>query len=180
MIQDPFIELIAKQSMARLDEMERDLREQLERIKFELVIVAGAKAVKGANRKPTADRIVVDSFAGAGTSAVAAQRQRGQRSSKREPIKRVMQTAPDREWRPGEVARALDKQGIKLSRDGTRVTMNRMVEENELLKLGEGGGYMLPSSNGSASDTVSPAAPASANGENREMVLGNGSPYGTG
>lgn len=160
MTEDPIIELIAKQSKARLDEIEKELDQLLRRTRFELELVRKAIVLKHPElRRETAPS----------RSYAASPRRRGNgRSNKRAPIKRIMESAPEREWRPGEISRALAEQGVSLSRDGTRVTMNRMVETHELVKLGEKGGYVLASH---------AAHEASANGsapeaEEREKVLG--------
>jgi hypothetical protein len=164
---DPIIDLISSQSMRRLNEMERDLEQLLQRATFELEMVRRAKSLKGAKRGNGAPSVRAPEGARHGNG----------RGSKRGPIKRVLESEPNRTWRPREVSRALAEQGITLSRDGSRVTMNRMVDDNELEKLADG--YRI-ARNGAASHTVSPAVDATTNGENREMRLTAGSPLGAG
>ncbi len=175
---DPLIELIARQSMSRLNEMEAELEQTANRAKFELDLVRRARALKRTNRIVS----VVSSDSGeareAETVRTSSLRRRGNgRSSKRAPIKQLMGATPGRVWRPAEMSRALAEQGIELSRDATRVTMTRMAEDNELQKLGDGE-YVLARQFQPASDPASPAAPGRANGENREMTLTDGSSLG--
>ena len=167
MATDPIIELIAKQSMARLDEMEAELERTMRRTAFELEQVRDAKVLKSGTRGdgPLYELAAPDH---------APRRRRGNgRGNKSAAIKRIMESEPNRIWRPGEISARLAEQGITLSRDGARVAMNRMGDELEKLPEGYrlGRGQLPP---------VSPAAAGTANGENREMRLLEGTREGPG
>jgi len=163
--------------MARLDEMEAELERIAQRSAFELDLVRAAKTLKRDGRDQRVDVVVRDGSGSVGIVEVKSSRGRSGngRSNKSGPIRRILESDPDRFWKAGEISAKLAEQGIELSRDATRVTMNRMG--NELEKRHDGafrlarrqGSFDQPSANGG-----DPAA------EDRETGLEAGTRQGVG
>lgn len=171
MASDPFIDILTKQSGARLRELDADLTGTIERSTFERDIVRQALAVKEGTTR--ADIESASDIAESRAVAEVKTSGRAPRSNKREPIKRLMETDAARTWMPAEVADRLAEQGVKSSRDAIRVTMRRMLGDHELERPPSGNGFLLPR-NGRGSDNLPQTA--GPDGEGRETGLWDGAP----
>jgi pyruvate/2-oxoglutarate dehydrogenase complex dihydrolipoamide acyltransferase (E2) component len=65
--------------------------------------------------------------------------------SKRGPIKQIMRADAGRPWRAAEIRALLQERGYEVRPTNVRVTMRRMAEAGELVKVAEGQ-YVLPKS----------------------------------
>ena len=145
------VDLLAKQSAARLREMEAQLRSQMDDLRVQAEWVARALVVKGqttADAPPSTGHKPVPSPSG-GVNAVVRRR----RSNKRGAIRALMETRPDHTWLPSEVRDGLATQGIETTADSLRVAMRRMAEEGLLERSETGHGWRLAgddTSNGSS------------------------------
>lgn len=139
MASDPFIELLTKQSLSRLRDMEAELDEALRRIGFERDIVRRAISEKQGSGKQL--DLVVRSAGRTGVAEVKGRRGL-RRDDKRRAIIAVMETSPERVWMPIDVARALTADGVQETADSVRVMMRRMVG-GELQRPPDGNGFIL-------------------------------------
>jgi hypothetical protein len=131
MADDPLFELLMRQSVTRLREMQSAIRNQRQRLDFEDEYVARALAAKGAaseKHRQSGEELVTPK-----PTAPRATRTRSARGDTRGTIKRTMATDVSRVWLPSDVEKALaDGGGPALARAAIRNAMKRMVETGEL------------------------------------------------
>lgn len=136
MADDLFMDLLLKQSVTRLREMRAQVDEKRRQLDFEAQYLDRALAEKGAAAPGEA-------------AAASVPEPRTRRGSKREPIKQVLARDPDRYWLPSEVRDALAKLGFETTSAAVRVTMKRMLEDEELERPPDDGhGFKLAPMNG--------------------------------
>jgi hypothetical protein len=125
---DPLYELLLRQSVTRLRDMQANIRDQRRRLDFEEEYVARALAAKGADSGTPSDS---DSSSAKPTPQRAARRRSG-RNNTRHVIKQRMAKDAERVWLPSDMERALADDGVTLARAAIRNAMKRMVETGEL------------------------------------------------
>lgn len=139
MAANPVIELLAKQSVARLRDMEKDIGAQIEDLTVQRVWVQRALAEKGASPINAAEAPTAVSTNGG--------RPKRKRSNKRQAITQVLLTDPGRVWLPSEVRDALLAQGVDSTAAAVRVTLRRMGDDGELERPTDGYGWKLADPN---------------------------------
>lgn len=148
---DFFIELLVKQSAQRLREMRAQIDANMAKLSFQREYVDQALAEKHASPS-----FHPSTGAGAPASSVEgkpARRQRAsRRSNKRDAIRGVMETNPERIWMPAEVRDRLENQGVDTTRDAVRVAMKRMLELGDVERVGDRNGFKLASRNSTNGD----------------------------
>ena len=150
---DPVVEVLAKQSASRLREIGAQIDAQIEDLRVQGAWIKRAidhKVGAGTSPAPRADD---------GATTKPAKRTR---SSKRDLIKKIMQTDPARTWLPSEVRDALTTQGVESTAAAVRVALRRMGDDNEVVRPDDGNGWILASANGnSARPALAAAEPPS-------------------
>jgi hypothetical protein len=173
MTTDPFIDLLSKQSAARLRDMETSLVAAMDRMGFELEIVRGALAEKQSGRR-------LPSREEADPRPPVLSRPSKARGYKRQLIKQIMETDPHRVWMPVEIMRAMADAGVEMSREAIRVTMRRMIDEHELDRPpnGSGKGFVLASNRNGLHQASANGSPPEAE-ETREQGERQGTRFGS-
>jgi hypothetical protein len=146
---DPVVELLAKQSASRLREMGAQIETQIEDLRVQGAWIQRAiehKLGTGTSSTPAADE---------DTPTRTAKRTR---SSKRDQIKKIMQTDPARTWLPSEVRDILTTQGVESTAAAVRVALRRMGDDNEVVRPDDGNGWILASANGNGAQPAPAAA----------------------
>lgn len=173
MSSDPFIDLLTKLSRSRLRDMESELTAAMQRITFERDIVRRALAEKDDSRREVEATPQERAVAVNGKT-----KDTRRRSGKREAIRAVMQTDPDRVWMPVEVARRMAERGFDLTADAARVLMRRMAMDKELQRPASGNGFVLPES-GLGLDQASVNGSPPVAEEHESQGEGQGARYGS-
>lgn len=144
MVGHPVVELLTKQSRARLREMDTQITAQIEDLRVQSAWIKRALAEKGEGDDTTG-----------GVPAVAAKRRRGQT---REAIMSVIVADPERVWLPNEVRKGLLERGIDMKVEALRVALRRMGDDNELVRGPDGNGWKLASTNGAVQSSLDEAS----------------------
>lgn len=129
---DPIVDLLAKQSTARLRDMLNYATKQIDDLLVQRAWIERALADKGAPAMRATPS----------TSAQAQPKHR--RSSKRDAIIAAMRTQPKRVWLPSEVRDALAEDGIAMTVEAVRVALRRIGDGGNLVRPHNGNGWMLP------------------------------------
>jgi hypothetical protein len=131
MVLDPVIALLAKQSAASLKTMQDEVRQQIESLRFQYELLGRAIEAK--------QTTAADGVATGGKSVP--------RGARRGIFREVLGTRPDHPWLPSEVRTALAMQGIESTSAAIRVMLRRMVEDGEVERGEDGGGWKLVAPN---------------------------------
>jgi hypothetical protein len=140
MADDPIVQLLAKQSAARLRDMDATLSGQITDLQVQQVWVRRALEEKGVT-PPTTSPATSEATHGENGS-----RAKRKRSNKREAIMKVLMTNPNRVWLPSAVKEGLLAEGIDSSVEAVRVTLRRMGDDKELVRPEDGNGWMVADS----------------------------------
>lgn len=151
---DPVVELLAKQTAARLRDMAAQIDTQISDLRVQRAWIDRALEVKQPSTA-SSER----------TATTSKSTTKSRRSSKRDAIKALMQTDPDRTWLPSEVRDGLAARDIESTAGAVRVALRRMGDDHEVVRPDDGHGWKLASSNGSGNVQESLAeAPSSEQG----------------
>jgi hypothetical protein len=152
MASNPVVDLLAKQSTAKLRTMQGDIQQQINDLMLQAQWIKRAIEEKGGTRT-TADvpadaesRLTAPIRRNTGTNAA---------------IRQVIEGGdPERVWLPGEVVREVKARGITSSAAAIRVALRRMGEGGLLARGPNGEGWKLASVNGSSASEPSTGAPS--------------------
>lgn len=143
---DPVVELLAKQSVARLREMDAQIEAQIADLSVQGTWVKRALAEKGQEVPPATT-----------TNGVEPERVKRRRGSKRDAIIELMQTDPGRVWLPSQVRAGLLERNIDSTVEAIRVALRRMGDDHELERGDDGNGWKLASTNGAVQQPLEEA-----------------------
>lgn len=158
-MQQPVVELLAKQSVARLHAMQQDIRAQIQDLQLQAHWIERALAEKG-EVAPTPAAAVQAPTAFSVTRTSSPRRSKPKRGGTSEAIRRVLEGEPGRLWQPAEVAERVHALGIGSSSPAIRVALRRMGDEGFLTRGPDGTGWKLASANGSYTSEPSTDAPS--------------------
>jgi hypothetical protein len=136
---DPVVEILSKQSAARLREMLESADKQISDLRVQREWITRALESKGAAPASTQHE----------QSAPALGRKRG---SKRTLIQEILAADPQRVWIPADVRTALAERGHEASIESVRITLRRMAADREVIR--EPNGWKLASANGSTQEPL--------------------------
>lgn len=151
MAEDPVIDLLAKQSAARLRDMDATVSKKIGDLLVQQAWVRRALEAKGVAVPP---REAPSNGNGA--------RAKRKRSNKRNAIMNILVSDPDRVWLPSEVRERLLAEGIDSSVEAVRVTLRRMGEDDELERPPDGNGWKLSDSTTHQHTSTEPEGPDTA------------------
>ena len=139
MANDPVVEILAKQSGARLREMLGDVDRQIGDLRVQREWIIRALESKGTSAPSTQH----------GRSTAAPERKRG---SKRALIKEIFTVDPQKVWAPADVRSALAERAHEASIESVRIALRRMAADGDVIR--DPKGWKLASANGSAQEPL--------------------------
>jgi len=153
-LQNPVIDVLAKQSAAKLEAMQKDIEAQITDLRTQARWVDRALVEKGIH--PAHDEENLEPSAPA-TPAPAKIKRRGQKKTgTADAIRAVISERPEHVWKPAEVIKAVKARGVPSSDQAIRVALRRMHKVEHFLERGpDGTGWRLASSNGSRQESFS-------------------------
>lgn len=155
MTEDLFLDLLLKESVARLRQRRAENEEVMRTAKRDAHYIDKALKIKGA----------ADSQGGRATRPTRQRKSQSKAGSSREPIREIVASDASRAWMPAEVRDLLASRGIDVATGTVRATMKRLLDEGEFARPYEGGhGFKLASTNGSAGEPPTEATSSGAGG----------------
>lgn len=154
MANNPVVDLLAKQSTAKLRTMQSDIQQQINDLMLQ------AQWIKRAIEEKSGTQTTVDAPTDAGPRLKrTAPKRRSTGTSAA--IRQVIEGGdPERVWLPGEVVREVKARGVTSSAAAIRVALRRMGEDGLLARGPNGEGWKLASVNGSSASEPSTDAPS--------------------
>jgi len=167
MTEDLFLQLLLKQSAARLRELRSEAEAAVERGQRDLRYIDKALEAKGGSTSTSTSTA---------TPARSAARTRGplaKATNTREPIKEIVASDPVRIWMPAKVTTELAKRyQIEAAVGTVRAAMKRLLDEGFFTRPAEGeAGFKLASSNGSGAEPNVEATNSGSEGYERQSAL---------
>lgn len=149
---NPLVDLLAKQSTARLQAMQREIQTQILDLQLQARWVSRALAGKHVPSPSAQENASHESDSGGSPQA-----RRRVPGSTGDVIREII-NAPGRVWQPSEVVQEAHNRGLRASPPAIRVALRRLGNSNYLKRGPNGTGWQLASANGSSPSEPPPDA----------------------